>query len=232
MNQLTVGVDAWQELVDLAGPMVGLDAPYLVQGAPKFVQDFPSSSSILRELARTRIPAGAIEITTADKVVQPVDSYIVDRRGEDDSILIDLHRVQSLLRSGATIFLSQLDVSLPSLAAPAECSLPSGYVAVQIFAFITSPGTQSYSVHHDLLDSLIVQLEGSKSWRAWARSKGVRPGDGYVLYKEQGLGEADVEGELTTGDIVLLPANAPHVAGTTVDPSFHLAVAFRQSDSS
>ncbi|MGW9405837.1 JmjC domain-containing protein [Arthrobacter sp. NPDC055585] len=229
MIDTRISTAAWQELADLGGPLYGLNKPFISRGVDRFVEEFPSANDVLSLLAATWIPKGGIEVTGADKKVIPQSSYALALDDAGDMIKINLDAINQCLDGGATVFLSKLDTSLPSLAAPGDCNLPTAYSSMQIFAFITSPGTESYSVHHDLLDSLIVQVEGVKSWQAWDRRKGVRPGDGYVLYKAEGLGEPDIDTDLNVGDVVLLPANAPHIAGTTHSSSFHLAVAFRES---
>lgn len=216
----------WQRLADEAARLASASGPSLVDTIAGFPEVFPGHLVVLQCLAAFPVDADVIEITSRNREVLPVAAYAHDV-GEG-KVRLDLDAVAGLLDEGATILLPKLNRSVAEFAIPDDIILPASYESMDVFAFISSPATQSYGAHHDLIDALIVQVSGTKSWRAWDVAKGIKPGDGTVEYREEALGAADLEISLRPGQIIRLPRNAPHVVRSRGEVTFHLAVGFRR----
>jgi ribosomal protein L16 Arg81 hydroxylase len=83
------------------------------------------------------------------------------------------------------------------------------------FAALATPGS-IIETHADLIDSLIIQLEGTRHWKVWDIDKDVgrqvQLNNSDREYRMSGAGDTIIDTELSAGDVLYIPALYPHQA--------------------
>jgi lysine-specific demethylase/histidyl-hydroxylase NO66 len=80
---------------------------------------------------------------------------------------IDQHKVIGLFEQGYTLVIK--DAALLSARLQRACNRLQNDLGAYVGAnvYFTPPGTQGFELHHDSHDTLTLQIEGTKTWRAY-----------------------------------------------------------------
>tara|TARA_R110002096_G_scaffold115892_2_gene251350 strand:+ start:3113 stop:4300 length:1188 start_codon:yes stop_codon:yes gene_type:complete len=162
--------------------------------------------------------AGSLDMARSDPPISRSDYSF-------DSGMIDRGAVARHFQKGATIVLPQLHQVDPTLANFTRSveNLLSCHVQTNIY--LTPPDAQGFKTHYDDHDVLVLQVEGSKSWRLYNtpvenpyRGEGFQPGAHEV-------GEPVAEFILRAGECAYVPRGMMHDASTHGhDVSLHITV--------
>ncbi len=98
-----------------------------------------------------------------------------------------------------------------SLGHPVGCNL-----------FLTPPGAVGFVPHYDAMDTLFVQVEGSKHWSVHRPVHELPFGSGFAKPDPAGLGRPELEATLHPGDVLFMPRGWIHGGVTTSEHSLHL----------
>jgi len=135
---------------------------------------------------------------------------------------------------GGSVVLNHLEASWPALA-PLVAGLGRDFCAkVNVNAYLTAQGTQTFPLHLDDQDNLILQVEGEKSWRLYERAhrpvhRGRLGYDADLVYPPFWGPQAPetpqtAELRLRPGDLLYVPRGLPHCAVAERATSLHLTV--------
>ena len=80
---------------------------------------------------------------------------------------LTLAEVRARLGKGFTLIVNSVDCRLPSLARVAEQLEGELGLVVQINAYLTPPNAQGFETHWDPMESLVLQIEGNKTWHIY-----------------------------------------------------------------
>jgi ribosomal protein L16 Arg81 hydroxylase len=135
--------------------------------------------------------------------------------------------------SGDTIRLIGVEKIWPPIGLLAASLQQVCDMSVGVNLFLTPPGSQAFPVHFDTLDSLIIQLAGSKQWHIWDQTY-ERPLDSPRSQQHVVKIITTDENQLTlrekvlldAGDIIYLPRGFYHKAAAINELSLHLTVSF------
>jgi Cupin superfamily protein len=140
-------------------------------------------------------------------------------------------RVISYYQQGYTLALNRAQHQWPAihlLCKNIEESLsrytyPLPFGTVYAGLFLTPPDAQGLSLHYDMVDVFILQLEGSKQWSIYNQSE-MFPSQRSAHLNKEVLGDPMLTLRLNPGDMLYVPAGYPHEAYTDKGHSLHLSV--------
>lgn len=169
-------------------------------------------------ISSTDFHAGSLDMARSEPPISRSDYSF-------DSGMIDRGAVARHFQNGATIVLPQLhqiDRTLADFTRSIEALLSCH---VQTNIYLTPPEAQGFKTHYDDHDVLVLQVEGSKSWRLYNtpvanpyRGEGFQPG-------AHDPGEPVEEFVLRAGECVYVPRGLMHDASTHGhDVSLHITV--------
>lgn len=162
--------------------------------------------------------AGSLDMARSEPPISRADYSF-------ESGMIDRGAVARHFQSGATIVLPQLHQMDPTLADFARSIEALFSCHVQTNIYLTPPDAQGFKTHYDDHDVLVLQVEGSKTWRLYNtpvenpyRGEGFQPGAHEV-------GELVEEFVLRAGECAYVPRGLMHDASTHGhDVSLHITV--------
>ncbi len=139
---------------------------------------------------------------------------------------LDPRRVLAAVADGYTLTISDASTFHPALARFCNRIQADLGFFVQANAYLTPAGAQGFETHYDTHDTLIVQLEGAKTWAIYAPvlplPLELQP---FSAARHAGrLGPPRTIG-LAPGDSLYLPRGFPHHAAATEQRSLHLTFA-------
>lgn len=140
-------------------------------------------------------------------------------RSSGFSDCIDPQKVQQLFRGGSTLVWTGINHFWPNIRAISRLIAEKFSSRADATVFLSPPGGQGFSIHHDPADTYIVQLEGVKHWKVWP-TPNIRP----TLarnYNADDLGPPALEFALQPGDVLYMPYGTPHVTAAEDKPSLH-----------
>lgn len=156
----------------------------------------------------------------------PADAYTrnVKHGSEVFAGVVDLEKVRSEYRSGATIVLPALHRAWPPLRALCEALETELGHSVHANAYLTPGGAQGFTPHYDTHDVFVLQIAGRKRWRIHEppltlphHSQPFSP-VGYTPSAPL------LEIELEAGDLLYLPRGYVHTAFTSDRHSAHVTL--------
>jgi hypothetical protein len=144
---------------------------------------------------------------------------------------VRLDEVHSAYKAGKTLLLTHLQNShlgTARIARSIECDLHAAGLLLRkevgANLFLTPPNSRGFDPHYDGHDVLILQLGGTKVWKAFEQLSEIPAGmEGGRLQPDQ-LSEQCKTFELTPGNVLYLPRGRPHVAYTNSENSLHLTL--------
>ncbi|MGW2250678.1 JmjC domain-containing protein [Kitasatospora sp. NPDC001660] len=167
-----------------------------------------------------------VEMTRAEDPLDR-DAYLTPRAVYESSYggFADERKIRALLDGGATLLMRRVDQwhgPTRDLLARLSAELER---AVEAFCFVTPPGTQGVPLHRDDADVLVLQLNGSKSWRVHEG-----PTDGNWRHgRVEGEPPAEVlRTTLHAGEVLYIPRGFAHQAVGNEGLSVHLSLTVRE----
>ena len=223
--------------LQFASPEIALD--YLLAPCPmeRFVDEvFERAPLIVRREEPDRY-AGLLSIADIDRLVAGIEMRgdslqlvrskpkIAPRDYVLTSGIVDPIRVADLYAGGATIILNQLQRQHPPLDTLTRALEVAFCAPLQANVYLTPAGGQGFPVHYDNHDVVVLQVEGSKSWRLYEapihlvyRGETFEPG----VYDP---GESTDSFTLAAGDALYVPRGQMHEAvGGAEAPSLHITI--------
>jgi hypothetical protein len=124
-----------------------------------------------------------------------------------------LNKVLKGFRAGQGMVINSIQRWDPKVAQLVEELQKLLWLPVDAFVFFAPPAASSYSMHHDSMDGLIFQIEGSKHWTICS---------GFLSK----VNCTDVV--LRSGDVMYVPMGSKHKAWTTCDLSAHFTLSIER----
>jgi hypothetical protein len=161
------------------------------------------------------------------------DEMTIERRsvrsrytGKPPQLVIDPRAVAARFENGYTLlikdaasFSPRLQTLCNSLQTDLECY-------VQANVYFTPPRAQGFALHHDTHDTLILQIDGSKTWRVHEPAVELPMETQPYSKAQHGACSAPArEVTLAPGDTLYLPRGYRHEAATGEDRSLHVTLA-------
>ncbi len=166
-------------------------------------------------------------IETTGRRVNParyVDSTSSPRRQRMP--LVDLAAVAEILGTGATLVVNDIDTVLPTIGATAWdlSELVGEHVGTHLYA--TRGATPAFPPHWDVVDVLVVQVEGAKHWDVYGPGtpNPISPATDPDNVQPP---EPEWSGVLRPGDVLYLPRGWWHGVRGTGGTSLHLSYGFQ-----
>lgn len=135
-----------------------------------------------------------------------------------------LDAVRAAWREGYTIVVNAMDRLWEPLALLASALQEQLHHPVDINLYFTPPATISASPHFDVMDSFILQVEGSKIWEVHEPVIHLPLPNEQAEIAQDHLPPLVLREELREGDLLYLPRGYVHVPKTTITASLHLTV--------
>ena len=150
-------------------------------------------------------------------------SYQATSRKRGSVTRLSAQKILALFGEGATIIVNHIDRYSPALGALAGALEQEIGETVQINAYCTPPQASGFAPHYDTHEVFILQVEGTKDWRAGgftapyplATQKSVKTDAPLAAFNNL---------QLSKGDLMYIPRGLWHEASTTSEPSLHLTV--------
>jgi hypothetical protein len=190
--------------------------PFLARGEPERLAGLFSSRDMGRLLhfLRPRAPEGML-------LVKGSRLYDVNWMKPDGTP--HLQRVRAAWRDGYTIVVNGMESLWEPVARLAASLQAQLHHPVDANLYFTPPGAQGFVPHFDVMDVLVLQLEGSKVWQV--RERAALPlRDEHTDAPPDRLPPLILEEELKPGYVLYMPRGFVHAARTNQTASLHLTV--------
>ncbi|MFN3185429.1 MAG: JmjC domain-containing protein [Nannocystaceae bacterium] len=136
---------------------------------------------------------------------------------------VDPLKAARLFTEGATLIYSALHVSVPTLQELCAAMSLSLGAKTQANIYLTPPAAQGFPRHWDRHDVLIVQVEGSKTWRMYEGGPAKPgPGEHYQRPEQEDTQPPATELTLRAGDWLYVPRGTIHECEATDESSLHI----------
>ncbi|HSA53713.1 MAG TPA: cupin domain-containing protein [Yinghuangia sp.] len=142
--------------------------------------------------------------------------------------MLDLRQVRQMFEGGETLYLTKahrLSPSLADLCRGVEIDLAEHGVALRESAgahvFLTPPAAQGFAPHRDEHGSLVVQLDGRKTWRVEESAGTSQP---CAVPLQEWAQIRHREFTLEPGDVLYVPEYRGHAARTETVRSLHVTI--------
>ena len=150
-------------------------------------------------------------------------SYQVTTRKRGRVTRLSAQKILALFGEGATIIVNHVERYSPALGALAGALEQEIGETVQINAYCTPPQASGFAPHYDTHEAFILQVEGTKSWRAGGFTRPYPVATQKSVKAEAPLATFNSL-ELSKGDLMYIPRGLWHAASTASEPSLHLTV--------
>lgn len=190
--------------------------------APELPQEHFSWRELNEILARGRAEPAELKLCAAGRTL-PEHEYTVMRAGHR---VVDLTKVFSLMRSGVSLIIDSLDRIHPAVRAATDDVMRMVGETASCNLFVTFDDTQAFDSHFDEVDTLVVQVLGTKHWQVHG------PSEEHPLPE---YGDSDparcpqtvvFEKTLEPGDVIHVPRGWWHTVRGGGESSLHLTFAF------
>jgi ribosomal protein L16 Arg81 hydroxylase len=177
----------------------------------------PSAVEELLELFRQE--PSAVRLMRGNDKKSGSESY---RLGDGS---LDLAGIRNDLADGFTIVVDGVERYVRAIASLAHSIEVELNFPIQVNAYITPPESQGLVPHYDDHDVLILQIQGTKTWRLY---DGVDIPPHEMQRRDKTVSTdglpSPIELHLEVGDVLYLPRGLVHAADTDAEQSIHLTV--------
>lgn len=146
------------------------------------------------------------------------------RPDQQTSRPIDLRKLAECYAEGCTLILNEAFALTPSLGAFCSALERELGFTVRANAYFTPPGAQGFELHHDTHDTIILQIEGAKSWNVHSPRRTLPLEHETELPKANDPAPSARDVTLLPGDTLYLPRGTPHEARTASARSLHVTL--------
>jgi len=201
-------IQFWEETFEKKPAILGnnhsLSKIFSIDDFDQYISDHEGG---LHDRVRISLNGKAIDIPSYLGHAEPQRSFII-----------------SNFSSGATLKLEDLEFRHGAISK--ICTSLEQQFGGHCFAkpFLTGPNHHGLNVHFDTTEVFVIQLEGTKEWKIWARSEENPTLAMQRRLDPNELGDALIQTTLTPGDILYIPAGAAHAARSLDTSSLHMAI--------
>jgi len=163
----------------------------------------------------------ALKVVNSDRSQQPA----ITPRGK-----VDLQQLWMRYHDGQTVVYEGAHHHLNVFSTLARLLSLATSRSVHANLYLTPAWSRGYNLHYDVHDVIVLQLDGTKTWRIYAKPASVpdhpasfNPDTPHDVLAETLIDEKTLE----PGDCLYLPAGFPHIARTTGDASLHVTFGLR-----
>ncbi len=162
-----------------------------------------------------------------------VDDMTIERQhtrarhtGRTPKLVLDPRVVVSYFDRGYTLVIKDASLFSPRLQKFVNRVQQRLGFYIQTNVYFTPPKAQGFDVHHDTHDTLVMQIEGSKTWRIYDPVVQL-PVETQPFSKEEHGKQVKLNREVTLnpGDTLYVPHGFPHEAMTAEGKSLHVTLA-------
>ncbi len=190
-----------------------------------FYNDILNLNDLDRYFQNQQLPATYIKVTKPGESYLPEQWSRLDVRREYHALhIVDVDKLFSLMRDGASLVISGGHKSIPGLTSFITALERELKFCIQINIYITPPQSQGLPLHYDTHDVFILQISGSKHWRLYdspekspVRQQRFRTGN----YSQTDLQRSF---DLHEGDLAYIPRGLVHEASTSESNSVHITL--------
>ncbi|MFB8119860.1 JmjC domain-containing protein [Streptomyces sp. NPDC055962] len=189
---------------------------------PHLVREHFSWHDLNEILSRGRVEPAELKLCTGGRSL-PEHEYTVTRTGH---LVVDLARMFSLMRGGASLVIDSLDRIHPAVRAATDDVMRMVGETASCNLFVTFDDSQAFASHFDEVDTFVLQVHGTKSWQVHG------PSEEHPLPE---YGDSDparcpepvlFERTLEPGDVIHVPRGWWHTVRGGGESSLHLTFAF------
>ena len=167
-------------------------------------------------------------VHTAGRTINPanyLDRDSTPRR--TDNPVVNIGKLGAILDAGSTLVIDSIDEMLPNIGATAlELSdLVGEWVQAHLYA--TKGATPAFAPHWDVIDVLVVQVEGEKHWDVYGPGN-IHPIDATIDPDNTCPPDPIWSGVLQPGDVLYMPRGCFHGVRGTGGTSIHLSYGFQR----
>ncbi len=182
---------------------------------PSYYLPLLSLDRIDEFLTTTSPDTSQVAMVNAAADIQTSDYSTADGR-------IDVARVYELFEEGATIILPGLQHRIPELGALCRSVGREFNAKFQTNIYLTPPNAQGFKTHYDTHDVFVLQVSGTKDWRAYDVPVELPlMGQKFSAEKYDFIDPVE-EFRLNAGDLYYCPRGLVHDARATDEPSLHI----------
>jgi hypothetical protein len=196
---------------------------------PAGAESMISWDGVAELLLRQRLAPPRMKVVhTAGRSINPklyLDHDSSPRRAENP--VVDIARLGKILDSGSTLVIDNVDEMVPHIgdSALALSAVVGEWAQAHLYA--TKGATPAFAPHWDVVDVLILQVEGEKHWDVYGPS--VRHPIDAVTDPDNTCPEKPIwSGVLHPGDALYLPRGWFHGVRGTGGTSIHLSYGFQR----
>lgn len=182
---------------------------HIARSCPDYYADLLGVADIDTILQSSQLPAALIKVVK-NGVRYPIDEWSVFASAPGGPLQVAIpEKLLGLYADGATLILNRANSVLPALGTTCRRLTRELGFPTQTNVYITPRNSVGFSKHSDEHDVLILQVAGSKLWRAYA-------GDA-----------APAEIDLQSGDLLYIPRGMFHDAVSRDEDSIHITMGLR-----
>ena len=152
-----------------------------------------------------------------------VQGWLADRPAREGAYYPGIAELRRVEAQGKTLVLMAMQHRWPAVAALCRRLEGVFHCPVHSNLYLTPGGAQGFDAHYDPHEVLVLQLDGSKTWRLYGPARPLPLADERFQGPKDDLG-APREVRLEAGDLLYLPRGHVHEAFTSEVPSLHLTL--------
>lgn len=194
------------------------------RASPGYFSSLFSSSELDRLIGYSLVQHPQIRVVHRDKgEATDLSSRIPANRG---GALQRINGIYRLYGEGCTIIINDIHRLSPALGALCIALEATLNHRVTAGTYATPRGSQGFGEHFDIMDAVILQIEGSKSWKLWSpeHELPLEESKANRFAHHVASTQAQINVELEAGDLLYVPRGWIHSASTTSHPSLHITV--------
>ncbi len=190
-----------------------------------FYNDILNLNDLDRYFQNQQLPATYIKVTKPGECYLPEQWSRLDVRREYHALhIVDVDKLFSLIRDGASLVISGGHKSIPNLTRFITALEQELKFSLQINIYITPRQSQGLPLHYDAHDVFILQISGSKHWRLYdsPEKSPVRQ----QRFQKDNYIQTDLQRsfDLHEGDLAYIPRGLVHEASTSDSNSVHITL--------
>ena len=131
-------------------------------------------------------------------------------------------KVRQAWRDGYSIIINDIGAHWPAAGDLAAALHEGLHHPVNLNLYLTPAGSQAFVPHFDTMDTIVLQVEGSKEWQVRAAASDLPFEDEHFTLIPDRLPPVLLEDTVRDGDVLYIPRGYAHAARATDTSSLHL----------
>jgi hypothetical protein len=186
---------------------------------PEYYADLLTLADMDHLIATSRVRSSDLRIM-ADGEPTPISELISDIGNGANA----REAVYREYRKGGTVNLLFLEQHWNPLERLCRSMTEVFSALIHINSYLTPPGTQGLTEHHDTHDVFVAQVYGTKRWRLYPQQTKLPLQDQRYRRPAEGAGEPIADFTLYPGDMLYMPRGTVHAAVSDDRASLHLTI--------